>query len=103
MDPAMWLEYTLRQIYVVTRYGVGGVANVDTIRRHPYLAISMCLAPFFYMGIATREMSNFIDHHMSDINPNALDLITEVKPIIEANIDRLYRCKTRRKKRLDGQ
>lgn len=57
------LEFTVRGVYNVNRFDMGGIINSDYFDKHPYEAALLALAPFYYNGICKEEISAFLEEY----------------------------------------
>ena len=60
---AISLERIVRQVYNCDRFGVGGLANADTLERSPMLAAYAALAPLYLKNKKIADVDAFLDRY----------------------------------------
>ena len=72
------LELTVRGVYGVARFDMGGVINSDYFAKHPFDAALLALAPFYYNGICVDKISAFLQEYYL-----SYDYVEEIENIDE--------------------
>lgn len=91
------LEFTVRGVYNAERFDMGGIINSDYFDKHPYEAALLALAPFYYNGICTQEISDFLqEYSLSFDYPEEIENMDDFSQEFIDKLDTLVKeCKSR--------